>query len=229
MNETCHVIIPAAGVGKRFGGGGRKQFITLDGHTLLERCLKVFRACSFVDRIVACLPADDLNSFRGSAKNFRAECVPGGKTRAESVFLGFQFLNPKGGEAILIHDAARPLVSTGLVSRMTTALKTSDAAVPVLPVADTVKRMGDGNVIETIDRKELGLTQTPQAFRASILRSAYDKAGTKWDWTDEAMLVERMGGRVKGVEGEKQNIKITTSEDLKLAELYLRGIGEGSP
>lgn len=219
----CHVIIAAAGMGKRFGGEGKKQFATLGGLSLLERCLKIFRECGRIDRLIICLSADEMKSFHARGKEFRAESIEGGKTRAESVFLGFQFLNSKGDDAILIHDAVRPLTSRDLISRVIAALEGNDAAVPILPVSDTVKRIRDGRVAESIDRMELGLAQTPQAFWASVLRAAYDKAGKRWDWTDEAILVEKMGGGVASVEGEKTNIKITTPEDLRLAEFLLKG------
>lgn len=223
MKETCHVIIPAAGVGKRFGGNAKKQFVNLGGISLLERCLRLFRESRVIDRVAVCLPPDEMKDGRRMAEKWKADCVTGGETRAESVYLGFQFLKLEGNDLVLIHDAVRPLASRDLVTRMIKALDACDAAVPILPVSDTVKRIRDGRVAETIDRMELGFAQTPQAFRVSALRAAYDMVEKTWDWTDEAMLIERIGAKVALVAGEKTNIKVTTPEDLRLAESYLKG------
>jgi 2-C-methyl-D-erythritol 4-phosphate cytidylyltransferase len=152
--------------------------------------------------------------------------VAGGPTRALSVAAGLAEVGP-AATAIVVHDAARPFASAELVDRVLDALADADGAVPGVPLADTVKRVGESAVIETLDRSELRAVQTPQAFRAEALRRAY--TGTDEDVsaaisaaTDCAQLVERSGGRVVVVEGESENAKITGPDDLSRAEARVK-------
>ncbi|MDO8519230.1 MAG: 2-C-methyl-D-erythritol 4-phosphate cytidylyltransferase, partial [Deltaproteobacteria bacterium] len=124
-------------------------------------------------------------------------------------------------DIVLIHDAARPLVSPALIQRVIAAVKERGAVVPVISVSDTVKKTVEGRVVGTVDRKELALAQTPQGFRAGFLKKAYAKVPVSEEVTDEAKLLELAGLPVFTVEGEKNNIKITTPEDLLLAECFL--------
>jgi 2-C-methyl-D-erythritol 4-phosphate cytidylyltransferase len=151
-----------------------------------------------------------------------AAAVAGGPTRALSVAAGLAEVGP-AATAVVVHDAARPFASAELVDRVLDALADADGAVPGVPLADTVKRVGESAVIETLDRSELRAVQTPQAFRAEALRRAY--AGTDEDVsaaTDCAQLVERSGGRVVVVEGESENAKITGPDDLSRAEARVK-------
>jgi len=145
-----------------------------------------------------------------------AASVTGGSTRAESVRAGLAEV-PDDAAVILVHDAARPLVSDELIERVLEPLSAGyDGAVPGLPLADTVKRVRDGDVVETIDRAELAVVQTPQAFVAPVLRAAAAGEGT-----DCASLVEARGGRIRVVEGDPRLLKITTQADLALVESWL--------
>ena len=145
--------------------------------------------------------------------------VSGGATRSESVRNGLAEV-PDDADVVVVHDAARPLATPALFSAVIEAVKSgADAAVPVVPVTDTVKRVEGDRVVETLDRAELVSVQTPQAFRADILRKAHASGG---EATDDASLVEAIGGTVVVVPGERNNIKITTPDDLRIAEALLQ-------
>jgi len=151
--------------------------------------------------------------------------VPGGERRQDSVLLGMKQA-PEGFDGVvLVHDAARPLVDVALVEAVAREAAGAGAALPVLPVVDTVKRVRDGLVVETLDRGELGAAQTPQGFRFALLVEAYEAAARdRVTLTDEAMAVERLGAPVRAVPGSPRNRKITTPEDLAWAEGVLAGL-----
>jgi 2-C-methyl-D-erythritol 4-phosphate cytidylyltransferase len=216
-------LIAAAGSGERLGIDRPKAFAALGERPLLAESLDRLERCDLVDAIVVACPsgweepsillAEELAAFKVVA------CVTGGATRAESVAAA---LAEVADEAlvVLVHDAARPLVDEELVERLLRPLGEGyDGAVPVLPVADTLKRVRDGVVVETVGREGLVAAQTPQAFLASALRRAF--AGELDGATDCASLVERTGGRVAVVEGDPKLLKVTTQGDLALVESWL--------
>lgn len=213
-------VLAAAGSGERLGADRPKAFVRLGEQPLLAESLARLDACDWVDAIVVAAPpdweepaillAEELGCGKVSA------CVTGGPTRADSVRLGLAEV-PDDAAVVLVHDAARPLLEDDVVERVVTALNEGwDGAVPVLPIADTVKRVEDDRVVETLPREELRIVQTPQAFVPDVLRRAL----TGSDWTDCAAAVEAAGGRVKAVEGDPRLLKVTDAADLdRLAAL----------
>jgi 2-C-methyl-D-erythritol 4-phosphate cytidylyltransferase len=198
-------IVVAAGVGTRFGAA--KQFVRLGSTTVLDRAVAVARdAC---DGVVVVLPA---GARWPSPEGVRT--VTGGATRSDSVRAGLASV-PDSADVVVVHDAARPLASLRLYRSVIAAVAAgADAAVPALPIADTVKRVTGERVVETVPRAGLVVAQTPQAFRASSLRAAHARAA---DDTDDAALVEAAGGVVVVVAGERRNFKLTLPDDLELA------------
>jgi 2-C-methyl-D-erythritol 4-phosphate cytidylyltransferase len=216
-------LIAAAGSGERLGIDRPKAFASLGGRPLLAESLGRLDRCELVDAIVVAAPpgweepaillAEELAASKVVA------CVTGGATRAASVAAAL-FEVPIGALVVLVHDAARPLVTDGVVERLVRPLSEGfDGAVPVLPVADTLKRVHDGVVLETVERDGLVTAQTPQAFLAPALRRAF--SGDFSEATDCASLVERSGGRVAVVDGDPRLVKITTPADLALVESWL--------
>jgi 2-C-methyl-D-erythritol 4-phosphate cytidylyltransferase len=208
---TTWAIVVAAGGGTRFGGA--KQFVHLGGASVLDRAVEVTRdAC---DGVVVVLPADA--RWEAPSGIFTAT---GGATRSDSVRAGLSCV-PADADVVVVHDAARPLASRRLFATVIEAIQPGvDAAVPGLPVADTLKRVRDERVVETVDREGLVAVQTPQAFRASSLRAAHAHEGVD---TDDAALVEAAGGVVVVVEGERRNLKLTLPDDLALAQALIEG------
>ncbi|MGH3129100.1 MAG: 2-C-methyl-D-erythritol 4-phosphate cytidylyltransferase [Gaiellaceae bacterium] len=216
-------LIAAAGSGERLGIDRPKAFAVLGGRPLLAESLDRLDRCDLVDAIVVAAPpgweepsillAEELAASKVVA------CVTGGATRAESVATALAEV-PDEALVVVVHDAARPLVDDALVERLLGPLGEGfDGAVPVLPVADTLKRIRDGAVVETVAREGLAAAQTPQAFLAPALRRAFSQE--LGDATDCASLVERAGGRVAVVDGDLRLLKITTPADLALVESWL--------
>ena len=214
------VLVPAGGLGTRLGSRTPKQFLTLDGTTILARTLAHFRRHPDVRVIVVAAPAEHLARTRrvvGPSGHPAVEVVAGGATRQESVWLALQ-ATPPDVEIVLVHDAVRPFVDRKLIDAVVTAAAAHGAAICALPIAETIKRVRGGVVETTLDRAGLWAVQTPQAFRADLLREAHDKARRDGVvGTDEAMLVERLGHPVRVVPGLAGNVKITTPEDLRRA------------
>jgi 2-C-methyl-D-erythritol 4-phosphate cytidylyltransferase len=198
-------IVVAGGRGSRFGAA--KQFARLAGATVLERSLATTaRVC---DGVVVALPGES-----GWQPQPPIVAVAGGETRADSVRAALAAV-PLDADVIVVHDAARPLASPMLFAAVIAAVRAgADAAVPGLPVSDTLKRIAGDLVIETVPRDGLVAVQTPQAFGASALRRAHERGG---DASDDAMLVEQGGGVVRVVAGEIRNLKITVPDDLEVA------------
>jgi 2-C-methyl-D-erythritol 4-phosphate cytidylyltransferase len=217
-------VLAAAGRGERLDTDRPKAFAALGGRPLLAESLERLEASSWVDSIVVVAPPDWeepvilLAEELGCGKVVAS--VAGGETRGESVRIGVGEVADDAA-VILVHDAARPLLQDDVVERLLAALNEGwDGAVPGLPVVDTVKRVQDGAVAETLPRAELVTVQTPQAFVASVLRTAL--AGKNVEQaTDCAALVEAQGGRVKVVEGDPRLLTVTTAEDLALVESWL--------
>ncbi|HEU5207237.1 MAG TPA: 2-C-methyl-D-erythritol 4-phosphate cytidylyltransferase [Gaiellaceae bacterium] len=216
-------LIAAAGSGERLGIDRPKAFASLGGRPLLAESLDRLDRCELVDAIVVAAPPGWEEPVILLAEELAASkvvaCVTGGATRAESVAAAL-FEVPIGALVVLVHDAARPLVTDAVVERLVRPLSEGfDGAVPALPVADTLKRVHDGAVLETVERDSLVTAQTPQAFLAPALRRAF--SGDFSEATDCASLVERSGGRVAVVDGDPRLVKITTPADLALAESWL--------
>jgi 2-C-methyl-D-erythritol 4-phosphate cytidylyltransferase len=215
-------VIAAAGSGERLGAGGPKAFVELAGRPLLDWSLDAFRgAASIADIVVAAPPGQDsLVAERGIV------AVVGGEHRSESVANALELC---GEEIVVVHDAARPLVTPGLIDQVVQRLASDAGAAGVIaaaPVTDTIKQAGDtGEVERTLDRSGLWAVQTPQVFRADALREALSEPDSLPDATDDAMLVERRGGRVLIHPSSPDNLKVTTLLDLRVAELLLRERG----
>jgi 2-C-methyl-D-erythritol 4-phosphate cytidylyltransferase len=207
-------IVVAAGGGARFGAA--KQFARLGDSTVLDRSIAVARAACD-GAVVVLPPACDWPVPAGVA------AVTGGATRSDSVRAGLERV-PAEVDVIVVHDAARPLASSELFARVIDAVRAgADAAVPGIPVADTVKRVRGDTVVETVARDDLVTVQTPQAFRRAALDAAHAGAGLG---TDDAALVEAAGGTVVVVAGEARNLKLTRPGDLELAEAILAGLSD---
>ena len=203
-----------------------KAFLELAGEALVLRSARVFDAAPSVGAIVAVVPEADVDAARVLLAPVRKllAVVPGGARRQDSVLEGLKQAPDGFDGTVLVHDAARPLVDVGLVEAVAREAAGSGAALPVLPVVDTVKRVRDGLVLETLDRDELGAAQTPQGFRYALLVEAYEAAyRDRLTVTDEAMAVERLGAPVRAVPGSPRNRKITTREDLAWAEGVVAG------
>lgn len=199
--EIIWTIVVAGGTGERFGRP--KQYEPVGGRRVIDRSADVARAVS--DGVVLVVPAADADRERG---------VPGGATRSESVRAGLAAV-PAEATIVCVHDAARPFASPALYESVIAAVRAgADGAVPGVPVTDTIKVVDGNRVVATLDRATLVAVQTPQAFRAEVLRRAHAAGG---DQTDDAALVEALGGTVVVVPGEADNRKITHPEDLAWA------------
>ena len=213
MSVEVWVIVVAAGQGQRFGQP--KQFVALGGRSVIEWSLESSR--SVARGVVAVVPESFLG--RPGIGKGADRVISGGPTRASSVRRGLAAV-PENADVVVVHDAARPLASRELFRSVIDAVVAgADGAIPGLAVADTVKRVRDGHVLETLDRNELVAVQTPQAFRAEALRRAH--AGAP-EATDDAGLLEALGLIVAVVPGEYHNIKLTSPEDLATAEKWSR-------
>jgi len=216
MTRTAALIV-AAGSGARFGGA--KQFALLDGRPLVDWSCEAFQAHPRIDGIILVLPdaAGREEYLRRFSKMI--DVVPGGARRQDSVEAGFARLDAGRADFILVHDGARPLLSAGLIDRVLEAAITTGAAVPVVFFEDTLKEIEGGRVLRTIDRSRVGRVQTPQGFGRNVLGRALAAARSDGvTGTDEAYLVERLGGPVAVVAGDPGNIKITIPLDIITAE-----------
>lgn len=216
-------LIAAAGTGERLGIDRPKAFASLGGRPLLAESVDRLDRCPWVDAIVVAAPAGWEEPVILLAEELAASkvvsCVTGGATRAESVRTALAEV-PGDAVVVLVHDAARPLLSDEVVERVLGPLAEGfDGAVPGLPLVDTVKRVDGRFVVETMPRSSLVGVQTPQAFLAEVLRRAY--RGDVADATDCSSLVELAGGRVAVVEGDPRLLKVTTEADLALVESWL--------
>jgi 2-C-methyl-D-erythritol 4-phosphate cytidylyltransferase len=217
-------VLVAAGRGERLGGERPKSFAKLGDRPLLAESLERLESSDWIEAIVVVAPeeweepaillAEELGAGKVAA------CVTGGASRTDSVRIGVAEV-PEDAAAVLVHDAARPLLPEEVIERVVTALGEDwDGAVPALAVADTLKRADEADaVVETVDRTGLRVVQTPQGFVAPVLRRAL-AAGA--DASDCAGLVEAAGGRVRLVEGDRRLVKVTTPADLAFVEMLLR-------
>lgn len=216
MAPETWAIVVAGGDGRRFGAP--KQFALLGGRTVLE--WSVATARTVAAGVVVVVPSSSLRDPGVLASGDAV--VAGGATRAGSVRAGLAAV-PARAEVVLVHDAARPLASPALFGAVVEAVRRgASGAIPGVALADTVKRVAGGSVVETLDRDGLVAVQTPQAFRASVLRAAHEGDP---EATDDAALLERIGETVEVVSGELTNVKLTRPSDLVLLESYLSGAG----
>jgi 2-C-methyl-D-erythritol 4-phosphate cytidylyltransferase len=214
-------ILVAAGRGERMRAERPKAFLALGGEPLLLKAARAFEAAASVDALVAVVPESELDEAARQLEGLDklVAVVRGGERRQDSVLEGLKQAPDGFDGVVLVHDAARPLVEPALIDAVASAARASGAALPVLALVDTVKRVRDGQVLETLDRSELGSAQTPQGFRFALLARAYEEAFRDCvTVTDEAMAVERLGAPVAAVPGSPRNRKITTPEDLAWAE-----------
>lgn len=210
------VIIVAAGQGLRLGQAAPKAFVSLRDKPLYQWSISLFASHPEITERVLVVPESERKL---KAPPFKI--VVGGKTRQDSVTRGLELLSPKC-EGVLVHDAARPLVTVQLINQLIEELKQGHNAIPLLPISETVKQVEGGKITKTVDRTKLRLAQTPQACLVSDLKKALQEALAQGrQETDEATLLEKIGVRVFSVEGDPANIKITTSSDLKRAEWLL--------
>lgn len=217
------MLVVAAGVGRRVGGGVLKQYREIGGVPMLLRALRPFVAHPKVRHVVVALPATHaaappewLAALAGKALSF----VAGGVERHSSVQKALAALDPACG-IVLVHDAARPFVERATIDAVIAAAREGTGAVAAVPISDTLKEAGrDGMIRRTVPRDELWRAQTPQGFPREMLQRAHDAAGPGADATDDAMLVERLGESVRVVADSPANFKITTADDLALAEAW---------
>lgn len=219
-------LIPAAGAGKRMGGDRNKQYLEIGGRPILVHTLEIFERCDSVSEICLIVPEEDCaygcEMVDGMKFTKPVKVVPGGKERQDSVRNGLNSIYHC--DIVMVHDGVRPFVTEDILNRSIEETIRCGATVVAVPAKDTIKSVdGDMNVIETLERKRLWHVQTPQTFRYEILKDAFKKAYEDGFYgTDEAMLVERLGYKVRVVDGDYRNIKITTPDDMIIAEAILK-------
>jgi 2-C-methyl-D-erythritol 4-phosphate cytidylyltransferase len=212
-------VIAAAGSGERLGAGGPKAFVELAGRPLLDWSVDAFKEAATVTEVVVAAPPGQ----EGAIADRGVLAVAGGEHRSQSVANAVELC---GEQIVIVHDAARPLVTPKLINAVIERLASDEeaaAAIAAAPVTDTIKQASEGGQVErTLDRAGLWAVQTPQAFRSDALREALSDPDSLPDATDDAMLVERRGGRVLIHPTSADNLKVTTALDLRVAELLLR-------
>ncbi len=224
------VLVPAAGMGRRMGASMNKQYLQLGGRPILARTLELFQSHPAITHIYLIIPADEIDYFKtevltGMALTKLARIVPGGKERQDSVRNGLQQLQIdqiKADSVVMVHDGVRPLFNPDLITTLVETAVLAGGAVVGVPVKDTIKEVEGELIVKTPDRSRLWQIQTPQAFRFELLLRAYQQAGRDdFSGTDDASLVERLNVPVRMISGDYRNIKITTPEDLVIAEAFL--------
>ena len=221
-------VIPAAGSGIRMGLEEAKQYLELGGKPLLARTLRTFQECHLVDSIILVVPEKDVDyCLQQIVQRYQLskvyKVISGGERRQDSVRTGIEAV-ADNCRWVLVHDGVRPFLSIELIEKVIKAARRFRAVITGLPVTETIKQAGSkGNVLRTIERRDLWLMQTPQIFRREDIHLAHQEA-LKRGWTeatDDAFLVEKIGISVKIIEGEERNIKITTPHDLQVARFLL--------
>ncbi len=221
-------ILVAAGQGVRMGTDLRKQYIHLVGRPILAHTVQVFDRCAEIDCLKLVVPEQEFDFCCQQILDpinpeKPIQLIPGGASRQDSVYNGLQAIAETQGY-VLIHDGVRPLVTAELIEACIAGARQHQACIPALAVVETLKKINAEGIIEqTIDRKSLCMAQTPQVFSISLIKEAHKQArAKKWQATDDAALVEWMGHAVKIIPGLRENIKITTPDDLLWAEAFLR-------
>jgi 2-C-methyl-D-erythritol 4-phosphate cytidylyltransferase / 2-C-methyl-D-erythritol 2,4-cyclodiphosphate synthase len=221
-------VVVAAGRGRRAGGGIAKQWRLLGGVSVLRRSLLALRADARIGPIIVAIREEDRALFDEAACGLDAIAVEGGAERVDSVRAGLNALSGIDLQAILVHDAARPGLFQPVLDRLFQALEAHDGAVPTLAIADALKRVRDGVLVDEIDREGAVAVQTPQAFRAEKLRAAYAALGTGATPLDDTAVMVGFGGSVAMVEGDARLLKVTRNEDFASLEA-LMGLGQNMP
>ena len=220
--KNCGAVIVAAGSASRMGGID-KVMAPLGGEPMIVRTVRAYQECDAIASIVIVTREDLIRPISHLCRDMDkiAAVVVGGGSRQESVHLGLNAL-PKGMKLAAVHDGARPLITWQVIDRVVRAANTYGAAAPAVPVKDTIKVVQGGLVKETPDRATLQAVQTPQVFDFDLLRGALKQAEADGaQVTDDCSAVERIGMKIKIVEGDERNLKVTTPMDLKIAELLL--------
>lgn len=219
MNKVSAIVV-AAGEGKRFGAA--KQFALLKGKRVLDWALEKFEYHEAIDNIILVLGDDqEGDEYLGKYAKIAA-IAKGGERRQDSVYSGLSCVDTTETGIVLVHDGARPLVEKDLIQRIVDTARNREAVVPVVPIEDTIKRVAEQKVLRTEERRHLFRVQTPQGFSCSLLKEAFVHAlEEQFDGTDEAALVERLGKDVFVIPGDRRNLKITTQEDIKIAEALI--------
>jgi 2-C-methyl-D-erythritol 4-phosphate cytidylyltransferase len=218
-------IIAGGGKGKRMQAVGGKQLLQLNGKPIIIRTIEVFDKAHSIDEIIVVLDKTKIALFEVLLKNYGIKkvkkIVDGGEERTDSVMSGLSAVSSES-QIVVIHDGARPLITTTLIDQCVNAAKKFGAVVAAVPVKDTIKNADKtGNVDKTLPRQTLWHAQTPQAFKKQIIVDAYKKVG-KRAFTDDSSVVEASGKKVKIIMGDYKNIKITTPEDLNIAEVLIQ-------
>ncbi|MFW6113308.1 MAG: 2-C-methyl-D-erythritol 4-phosphate cytidylyltransferase [Actinomycetota bacterium] len=227
MTAGTVAIVAGAGRGERIGTREGKQFLELDGIPVLARSLLNVEAAEGIEEIILVVNGADLERARREVIDRYclkkiSKIVEGGEWRQSSIFRALHALGPGVG-SVLIHDGARPLATPALFSSTLTALRGCEGVISAVPLVDTVKEVEGGWVLKTLERNRLLAIQTPQCFSHSALLDAHERAYSEGLWTtDDAALLERYGYRVRVVEGEMTNLKVTYPRDLILAEALLK-------
>ena len=228
MNAQSSVIIAAAGSSRRMEGRD-KLWLPLVGRIVLARTIDVFESCQIIENIVLVLHSDRLEDASRLCQNegWRkvVGIVEGGTRRQDSVCIGLDYLakNKPTTQWVMIHDGARPLVTPDLLEKGLKTAMECDSAIAAVPVKDTIKHVDQGWISNTPDRSQLWSIQTPQVFSFPLIHHAYHAVPTEQNFTDDAALLEYMGKRVAIFMGMYSNIKITTQEDLLIAEALIKG------
>jgi len=221
VRSECVALVVAAGRGKRFGGESPKQYVKLNGVSLLTRSLKIIESHPQIKYIRVVIHPDDVGLYEEATKGMKLlEPVFGGDERQDSVRLGLESLKKINPKYILIHDAVRPFITGDIIDELYTCLKDQDLAViPAIMVSDSLKHVKNNVIINSIDRKDLWQTQTPQGFNYKTIVTAH-KAAAGLTLTDDAAIAEANGIKVKVIEGSIENFKITTAQDLIMAKKH---------
>ena len=225
LHKRVVAIVPAAGIGKRFGPGIIKQFMTLSGKPVLIWSLAVLESMEEISEIIPVVTDEYMGYCADLVEEYCLSKVrriaPGGRERQDSVLNGLKLVEDTESP-VLVHDGVRPLIEPAHIKDAINALENSDGAVVGVPVKDTIKEAEDNIVVKTLNRSSLWAVQTPQVFRYPVLYTACLRAlEENFRATDESGLVEHYGGTVRMVQGSYMNIKVTTPEDLHIAELFI--------
>jgi 2-C-methyl-D-erythritol 4-phosphate cytidylyltransferase len=223
VSGTAVAIVVAAGSGERLGAAVPKAFVPLGGEPMLVWSVRAALACPSIGSVAVAAPPGGEDLAHAMLEDAGPHAVvAGGDSRQSSVRAALAAV-PREADVVVVHDAARPFATSSLFSAIVDALEDADGAVPVVGLADTVKHVRDGWVVATPAREELAAAQTPQAFRASALRDAHARASAEGvEFTDDAGMLEWAGYRVRAVEGEPGNFKVTTAADLDRANERVR-------
>ncbi len=233
MNKALIAIVPSAGLGTRFDASRRKTFIKIGGTPLLIYTLKRLHSENSIAEIIPVLRQEDIDMGFEMLKEYKLDKIkriaPGGPERQDSIYNALRLIEDDGIDSysnnyVLIHDGVRPYIPDGMIEKLVDEIKGVDGVIPGIPVKDTIKEIdSEGIVVSTLNRVKVRAVQTPQFFSFKVIKKAYDKAFEDGFYaTDDAALVERIGGKVRIIAGSPLNIKVTTPEDLEIVEYMLK-------